>query len=67
MTKEEIQLLQNAEWEITAVFPKPPHMAGLLEMAIIHFGKQKGDGPTINVAFGDEPRAPATVLPPADK
>ena len=57
--REEIQLLQNAEWEITGVFSDPPHMAGLLEMAIIHFGKVRGDGPTINVAFGDGPRPPA--------
>ena len=53
--KGEIQLLQNAEWEITGVFSDPPHMAGLLEMAIIHFGKVQKDGPTINVAFDCTP------------
>lgn len=57
--EEEIQLLRNAEWEITGVFFDPPHMAGLLEMAILHFGKVRGDGPTINVVFGDERRPPA--------
>lgn len=56
--EDEIQMLRNAEWEITGVFSDPPHLAGLLEMAILHFGKIRGDGPTINIAFGDEARPP---------
>jgi hypothetical protein len=51
--QEEVELLRKAKWEITAVFFDPSHMAGLLEMAIIHFGKVRRDGPTINVVFGD--------------
>lgn len=62
--KGEIQLLQNANREITGVFTEPAHMVGLLEMAIIHFGKSKGNGPTINVAF-DESR-PETIVLPSD-
>jgi len=59
----EIEMFRNAEWEITGFFPDPVHMAGLLEMAVIHYAKASGSAPLINIVFGDPPRP--TVTPAA--
>ena len=51
LVAETQEILRNAEFNVTVVFPDPPEISSLLESFIIFWGHQNGCRPEINVEF----------------